>query len=188
MKVTNKEVVVFLADGFEECEGLIVVDLLRRAGINVITASVMGRREITSSHSILIQADMAAEDVDYSGVDMIVLPGGFHGTNNLRESEIVREQCLSFSTGKYVAAICAAPGILAELGLLDEKEATCHPSVEDKMNTAILTHSNVAVADNIITGRGLGAGIPFALELVGILAGPDAAEQVRASICYANAR
>ena len=126
-----------------------------------------------------------AEDVDYTSADMIVLPGGRVGTENLRKSEIVRTRCRAFSAeGKFVAAICAAPSILAELGLLEGKEATCHPDYEDKMEGAVLTHESVAVAGNMITGQGLGAGFPFAFELVRVMAGESEAERIKTAICY----
>ncbi len=180
-----KNVVVFLADGFEECEGLLVVDLLRRAGVNVITASIMGKPDILSSHNVALRADALVEDVDFGAADMIVLPGGLPGTTYLGESQIVREKCLEFAaSGKYVAAICAAPSVLAELGLLEDKPATCHPNFEGKMCGAVVTQESVTVAGNIITGRGLGAGIPFALKLIEILVDKEAAAKVGAAICY----
>ena len=183
-----KQVVVFFAEGFEECEGRLVVDLLRRAGVNVITASIMGKRDIISSHNVALRADALAEDVDFGAADMIVLPGGLPGTTYLGESRIVREKCLEFAApataGKYVAAICAAPSVLAGLGLLEGKPATCHPNFEGKMCGAVVTHESVTVAGNIITGRGLGAGIPFALKLIEILVDKEAAEKVAGSICF----
>ena len=100
----NKTVIVYMADGMEMCECLLTVDILRRAGINVITASVMGRKDIKSSHQVVITADMLAEDVDYSAADMIVLPGGRVGTENLAGSEVVRQQCLEFAANKKAAA------------------------------------------------------------------------------------
>lgn len=185
-----KTAIVFLADGFEECEGLLVVDLLRRAGVEVVTASIMGRKEITSSHGITLQADALAEDVDFDAADMVVLPGGLPGTNYLGESEIVREQCLTFAgasaRAKYVAAICAAPSVLAGLGLLEGKRATCHTNFEDKMPGAIVTRESVTVSDNIITGQGLGAAIPFALKLAEVLVDRKTADEIAAAICYSN--
>ena len=96
--------IVFLADGFEECEGLLVVDLLRRAGLKVVMASIMGRRDVKSSREILIHADCLAENVDYSSAKMIVLPGGRLGTENLRKNDIVLEQCKAFAEEKYVVS------------------------------------------------------------------------------------
>ena len=180
-----KSVIVFLADGFEECEGLLVVDLLRRAGVNVTTASIMGKTEIISSHNVALMADVLAEEADFGAADMIVLPGGLPGTTYLGESLIVREQCLEFAAaGKYVAAICAAPSVLAELGLLEGKPATCHPNFEGKMSGAVVTREGVTVSGNIITGRGLGAGIPFALKLIEILVDKETADKVGGSICF----
>lgn len=179
-----KTVIVFLADGFEECEGLLVVDLLRRAEVKVVTASIMGKTEIKSSHGITLQADALAEDVDFNSADMIVLPGGLPGTTYLGENQIVREQCIAFAKDKYVAAICAAPSVLASLGLLEEKPATCHPAFEGKMAGAVVTHESVSVAENIITGQGLGAGIPFALKLLETLVDKEIADKIAAAISY----
>lgn len=179
-----KTAVVFLADGFEECEGLLVVDLLRRADVKVTIASIMGRTEIKSSHGITLQADALVEDIDFSGVDMVVLPGGIPGTTYLGENQIVVEQCIAFEKDKYVAAICAAPSVLASLGLLEGKSATCHPSFEGKMAGAIVTKEPVTVAGNIITGQGLGAGIPFALKLVETLVDKETADKIAAAISF----
>ena len=176
--------IVFLADGFEECEGLIVVDILRRAGVETVMASVMGRLEIVSSRGIRLQADVLVKDVDFDSVDMVILPGGRTGTENLSESETVRGQCKSFATDKYVAAICAAPSLLAELGLLDGKNATCHPDFEGKMKGAVLTGNSVEKAGNIITGQGLGASFDFAFELVRILVGEEKVQDIKNAICY----
>ena len=176
--------IVFLADGFEECEGLIVVDILRRAGVETVMASVMGRLEIVSSRGIRLKADVLANDVDFDSVDMVILPGGRTGTENLSESETVRGQCKSFATDKYVAAICAAPSLLAELGLLDGKNATCHPDFEGKMKGAVLTGNSVEKAGNIITGQGLGASFDFAFELVRILVGEEKVRDIKNAICY----
>ena len=178
-----KTAIVFLADGLEECEGLIAVDLLRRAGVKVITASVMGRREITSSHHITLLADTCAEDVDFGSADIVILPGGLPGTTYLGENSIVKEQCMAFAKNKYVAAICAAPSVLAGLGLLQGKRATCHPAFEEKLTGAVVTGESVSVDGNIITGQGLGAAIPFALKLVEIIVDRKTAAQIAAAIC-----
>ena len=176
--------IVFLADGFEECEGLIVVDILRRAGVETVMASVMGRPEIVSSRQIRVMADVLAEDVDFNGVDLIVLPGGRLGTENLGKSGIVTAQCRNFAAQKHVAAVCAAPSVLAGLGLLEGKAATCHPDFENAMKGAVLTGESVSVAGNIITGQGLGATFDFAFELVRLLAGEEKVRQIKKAICY----
>ena len=178
-----KKVIVFLADGLEECEALLTVDILRRAGCLVTTASVTGKKEITSSHNVTFMADTLAETVDFEEADMIFLPGGMPGTENLGKSSIVKEQCRIFAESKLVAAICAAPSVLASLGLLEGKRATCHPSFENKMAGAVTRGEQVEVSGNIITGRALGASVQFSLELVKILEGEAAAETVKKAIC-----
>lgn len=179
-----KQAIVMLADGVEECEALLVVDILRRAQIEVTTASIMGRKDIHSAHGICIQADALAEDVDFPAADLLVLPGGLPGTTHLAENALVRTQCLSFAKNRLLAAICAAPSVLASLGLLDGKPATCHPAFESKMGKAVLTHGSVAVADNIITGQGLGAAIPFALALVKALVDEKTADGIARAISF----
>ena len=178
----NGDVVVFLADGFEECEGLLVVDLLRRAGIKVVMASVMGRRDVKSSREILIHADCLAENVDYSNAKMLFLPGGRLGTKNLSKNDIVLEQCKAFAEGKYVAAVCAAPSILAGLKLM--KRATVHSGFKEHMGETEVVDEAVVVDGNIITGQGLGTTIPFALELVKTLVDEKTAERIAKSICF----
>ena len=178
------DVVVLLADGFEECEGLLVVDLLRRAGLKVIMASIMGCRDVRSSRGILIHADCLAENVEYDKARMIVLPGGRIGTDNLSKSELVREQCIAFAADKYIAAVCAAPSVFASLGILEGKRATVHPDYKAKMKDSIVTADSVTVDGNIITGQGLGATIPFALELVKKLVNEEEADRIAKAICY----
>lgn len=181
-EVVSGDVVVFLPDGFEECEGLLVVDLLRRAGLKVIMASTMGRRDVKSSREILIHADCLAENVDYSSAKMIVLPGGRKGTENLSKSDIVLEQCKAFAEDKLVAAVCAAPSILADLELM--KEATVHPDFKNHMGGVEVLDEPVVVDGNIITGQGLGATIPFALKLVEMLVDKVTEDKIASAICY----
>ena len=176
--------VVFLADGFEECEALIVVDILRRAGVETVMASVTERLEIDSSRHVVVKADTMASDIDYNSANLVVLPGGRFGTENLRQNDFVLEKCCEFAEKKYVAAICAAPSIIAGLGLLDGKQATCHPDYENQMHGAILTNKSVAVDGNIITGQGLGATFDFAFEIVRQLIGEEEVHQLKAAICY----
>ena len=127
--------VVFMADGMEMCECLITVDILKRAGIEVVTASVMGKNEVTASHQVKIKAETTVDEVDFADADVIILPGGRVGTENLAANETVIAKCREFAAKngcdpqerKWVAAICAAPSVLSGLGLLDGKHATCHP-------------------------------------------------------------
>lgn len=176
--------IIFLADGLEECEALLVVDLLRRGGVDVTTVSVTGSTKVVSSHGITFFADTTAEDTDYDGADLLILPGGKKGTENLAANDFVRQKCAEFAAKKKVAAICAAPSILASIGLLEGKSATVHPHFEDKMANAELTHTPVAVAGSITTGQALGAAIPFALELLRQLEGEEKVARVRKGICF----
>ena len=178
--------VVFMADGMEMCECLITVDLLRRAGVDVTTASVMGHKEITSSHRVRINADELAENIEFDSKDLIVLPGGRVGTENLSASSIVIDKCREFAgrDDKWIAAICAAPSIFASMGLLDGSHATCHPDFEHAMGNAVLDGENVVISGNIVMGRALGATFDFALTLACILEGEEAADRIRNAICY----
>ena len=188
--------VVFFAEGTEECEALLVVDLLRRAKVEVLVASASGSREILSSHKVHITADALAEEVDYSDVDLVVLPGGIPGTPNLAANKTVTETCAAFAktvtdtcvafakAGKKVAAICAAPSVLAALGLLEGKNATAHAAFQDKLAGAHVLDTEVVVDGNITTSYGLGGAIPFALELVRQLAGEAEADRIRNAIAY----
>lgn len=180
-----KKVCVFLADGFEEIEGLTVVDILRRAGVETETISVMGRKQISGAHKILVEADKLFEEAEIEEADMLVLPGGMPGTLNLKAHEGLREQILAFDRqGKYVAAICAAPSILSELGLLKGKKACAYPSFEDGLDCAEVLKVPAVTDGNITTGRGMGAAIPFALKLTEILCGVEKAEEIRKSVVY----
>lgn len=178
------DVIVFLAEGFEECEALLVVDLLRRAGLKVILASVMDSVDVRSSHEVLITADCLVDNVDYDKAKMLVLPGGSLGTDNLSKSEIVKDHCVAFAKDKYIAAVCAAPIILDRLGLLDRKRISVHPDFKDKIAKAIITNEKVTVEGNIITGQSLGATIPLALKLIEILVDRETAIKVSKEICY----
>ena len=179
------KVIIFLAQGLEECEALVPADLLRRAGVEVTLAAIGGSRTVTGSHNIVIEADTLAEDAALSEYDALFLPGGLPGTTHLAESGLVKEAVLSFhKTDKIISAICAAPSIFGSLGLLEGKNATSHPSFEDKLTGAHVTGHLVDVDGSITTGRGLGAAIPFGLSLVQQLAGREKAEAIAKAIAY----
>lgn len=174
----------FFAPGLEECEGLVVVDLLRRAGVEVCIAAVGRNAEVTGSHKIAVRADCiagrAADDWD-----AVFLPGGIPGTPNLKASHIVRSAVLTAAeNGRIVAAICAAPSILGDWGLLRGRRATCYPGMEDESWGAEMVDADAVRDGNILTGRALGAAIPFALELVEMLMGKPAADKLKEGIVY----
>lgn len=181
------KVCIFLADGFEEIEGLTVVDLVRRAGIEIDTVSITGSETIVGAHSIELKADKLADTVDYSVYDMLVLPGGMPGTNHLKASSLVRDALTkAYASGRYVAAICAAPTVLSDLGLLKGKKACCYESMEGQLEAdgAIVSRDEVVVTDKIITSRGLGTAIPFALSIIESLADKALADKISDSIMY----
>ena len=176
---------VFLADGLEECEGLITVDLLRRAGVEVTTASIHDRTTIYSSHKITFEADCLASSLDTAAYDLVFLPGGLTGTKNLSESALVAETARKQKeSGKLLAAICAAPSVLGNLGLLAGKKATCYPGFDTQLIGAEYTAEPVTEDGNIITGKGMGATIPFALHLIARLEGQEKAVEIRDKIMY----
>ena len=177
-----KKVILFLADGFEDCEAVVTTDLLRRAGIDVKTASVMSNRKVKSAHDIIIMADIMAEDADFAGADMIILPGGGVGTENLKKNALVREKCLDFAKDRMVGAICAAPTVLGSIGLLKGRRATCYPGCEPELEGAQTVPETVVVDGNIITGRSPGAAYAFALEIIRQLEGEACAAEVKAGL------
>lgn len=179
------KVCVFLADGFEEIEGLTVVDILRRAGIETEMVSVMGTKEIRGTHGIMVKADSLFEEADAAGADMLVLPGGMPGTLNLKAHEGLRELLVSFDRQeKMIAAICAAPSILSELGMLKGRNACAYPSFEEELGCEKVLQEPVVTDGHITTGRGMGAAIPFGLRLTSLLSGQEKAEEIRVSIVY----
>ncbi len=179
---------VFLADGFEEVEGLTVVDILRRSAEETKTVSVMGRKTITGSHGIELQADLLFDDIREEDEELLVLPGGMPGTNHLAEHEglarLLKDQD---AAGKKIAAICAAPTVLGGLGLLKGRTAVCYPGMEDQLTGAKIGTNPVEVSGNITTSRGVGTAIPFALSLVSQLKGQTLADQLAQSIVWKKA-
>ena len=180
-------VYVFTADGFEEIEGLTVVDLMRRAGAQVQMVSISDGLAVKGSHGIEIKADTFFEDVDFGQADLLVLPGGMPGTLHLGEHQgLTKLLTETAAQGKRVAAICAAPGVLGGLGLLKEKRAVCYPGFEDKLTGAQVGTEEVVTDGNITTSRGLGTAIPFALELISLLFGQEKAAEIGASVIYSG--
>lgn len=170
---------VFLASGFEEIEALAPVDCLRRAGYDVKIVGV-GAEAIRGSHDIVVGADLTADEILLDdSLEMIILPGGMPGTLNLEASAQV-QKAISFCIehDKFIGAICAAPSILGHLGLLDGKNATCYAGFETQLGSANATGAPVEVAGKIITARGAGVAVEFALTLVGCLKGETAQQKM----------
>ena len=180
-----KKVSVFLADGFEEIEGLTVVDLLRRAGVEVATVSITGDYTIHGAHGIDVQADKLFEDMNYDGQDMLVLPGGMPGTLNLGAHEGLEALLNKFyDERKYLAAICAAPSVFGQYGFLKGRKATSYPGFEEQLTGAECVTDAVVVDEFVITSRGMGTAIPFSLSLIEVLIGSDKANEIGKSIIY----
>ena len=183
--MNKKKVKILMAEGFEEIEALTVVDLLRRANITVDMVSISTKEMVMGGHGILVKTDELLDHMDSTDTDMLVLPGGMPGTVNLESSEQVSTLLHKFyNENKGIAAICAAPRILGELGFLKEKKACCYPGNEAKLLGAIVTEREVEVSENIITSRGAGTAIAFALAMITFLIGKDTAEELGEKIIY----
>ncbi len=180
-----KKIYVFLADGFEEIEALTVVDLLRRAQLEVVTVSIQEKTQVMGSHRIPVTADALFSRTDCSQGDLLVLPGGAVGTQNLEKCRPLLDLVKAYAAqDRKIAAICAAPTILARLRLLDDRKATCYPSMMEELVNARKTTEAVAVDKNITTSRGLGTAVDFSLELIAQLISPEKAKEIAESIVY----
>ena len=180
-----KKTAILFANGYEEVEALTVVDLLRRAKIGCEILSVDDSGQVTGSHGISIGADRNFSGTDFSQYDGVILPGGMPGTTNLAADERVLALLRSFAAaGKLTAAICAAPTVLAKAGLLEGKKAVCYPGVEEQLTGAKVSFDPVAVDGTVITSRGLGTAIPFALSIVQYFEGRERAEALASSVVY----
>ncbi len=167
---------LFLVDGFEEIEALATVDILRRGKVDVTTVSITGKKEVMGSHNIPVIADILFEDTDFSNKDMLILPGGTTALNN---HEGLKEKIKEFyNSGKKIAAICAAPMVLGGLGLLKGKRATAYPGFEQYLDGASFSPEAVIIDGNIITGRGPGFSMQFALTLLEVIKGKEEADKI----------
>ena len=176
---------IFLAEGFEEIEGLMVVDMLRRAGVTVDMVSISDSLQVVGSHAIGVTADKLIKDIDFGAYDLLVLPGGMPGTIHLGECKTLCDEVVkAYENGKKIAAICAAPTVFGKLGLLNGKMACCYPGMEEQLTGAETTTSSVTVDGNIITSRGLGTALDFALTLIEELIDKETADKLAAAVVY----
>jgi 4-methyl-5(b-hydroxyethyl)-thiazole monophosphate biosynthesis len=176
-------VIILLAEGFEEVEAITVIDLLRRAEITVTTVGLR-KKETCGGHGITLLADTTLSHLPI-GFDAVILPGGGIGTKNLAASEpVIRLVKKAFEDGIVCAAICAAPSVFGKAGILQNTRATCYPGFEDQLTGALFIEAAVVRDRNVITGRGVAAAIPFALELITRIEGEEAARQVGEKILY----
>lgn len=196
------DVSVFMADGLEECEALLVVDLLRRSEISVQTVAVHGpgwkgekddRKQIVSSHHIQITCDTSIEDYEPGEEKALVIPGGLPGVDYLKANEKLGHILRDFQKNKvekeegFLAAICAGPTVLADLGLLEGKAVTVYPSRKEELGQNVhYINEDVVLAPGAITGKALGLAIPFALVLISTLKGKETADRVAEEIYYSS--
>ena len=178
------KVFIFLADGFEEIESIAPIDIFRRADIDVTTISVTNEKSVRGAHNMTVVADALFSDADFTTNDLLYLPGGMPGTKNLDAHEGLKNLLLKQAgENKRIAAICAAPSILGKLGLLMGKEAICFPGFENQLMGAILSKEKIIKSGNILTAKGAGVAIQFALKLVEELKGKTEAERIAGAIC-----
>ena len=172
---------MFIAEGFEEIEALCPLDLMRRAGLTVKTVGV-GGSSISGAHGITVNTDLTDNDSLDENAEMIFLPGGMPGTLNLAVSEVVKNAILNaHNNGAYIAAICAAPSILGDMGLLVGKNAVCYPGFEERLTGATVSYDKVVLDGKILTARGMGAALDMGLKIVEIFCGKTAADD----LCHA---
>ena len=181
-------VYILLGTGFEEIEAVAPCDLMRRAGIEVRYAALEGT-EVTGSHGIVIRADLTLNEVKLDDMEMLVLPGGLRGVKSILACEPALELTRkAWDAGKLVCAICAAPTILAQLGIAENRSATCYPGMEDRMGSAKMTGTATARDGRLITGRSAGSAIDFGLELIAALNGKEAADKIAGGIVWRSAQ
>ena len=177
------KILIFFAEGFEEIEGLTVVDLCRRANLDISTVSVTESNKVVSSHNIPIITDKVISEVNFDEADMIVLPGGIPGTPNLAACQTLVDNLIKFNEqGKMLAAICAAPSVLGNNGILDGKKATCYPGFENELKGAEYVVAKSVVSENVITSCGMGGSIEFGLAIVAHYCGQEVAEDMAVKI------
>lgn len=179
------EVLVFAADGLEEVECLGVVDLLRRAGIDTRIVSVNGSQWVTGAHNISIRADEGFDPMECRRAKLLFLPGGMPGTRHLAEHEGLKEELeAAFRENRRIAAICAAPSILGDMGILNEKRAVCFPGFESHLKSAQLVTDKVITDGTVTTSKALGCALDLGLELIKLLRNEELAEQIKKEIYY----
>lgn len=177
----------FIANGTEEVEALIPVDVLRRAGVDILIVSTTGDIVVESAHGVRIVADALIEDINTDDADLLMIPGGIPGAPNLCAHPIVREMIMKqYEAGKLVSAICAGPMIFGSLGIANGKRCTCYPGCEGDISEAEYTAELVTVDGNVITGEGPAAAFPYAYKLCEILCGAETAQALMDGMMYSH--
>lgn len=181
---------IFLAPGFEETEALSTVDVLRRCGIDAITVSILEVPQVTGAHGISVNADKTIKEINLQDANWLILPGGMPGATNLAQCEQLTSALLShYRAGNNIAAICASPAVvLAPLGILDNKQATCYPGFESQAPKAHMTGRAVEISHNVITANGPASTLLFALAIASRTVGSEVANEVAKGMLYSNER
>ena len=175
-------VYMLLGTGFEETEAIAPLDLLRRAGVEVLTVGLNGKL-IYGSHGIGVEADIEIGQMDLTNLEMIILPGGLGGVASIRACEGAMDAVrFAYENGKYTAAICAGPTVLADLGIPNGKNATCYPGCEGQMGSANMVTAAAVIDGTLITGTSAGCAVPFGLALISVLKGQDEADRIAKQI------
>ncbi len=178
-------IAVFFAKGYEEIEALTVVDLCRRAGLDIDMVSVTEEKDVESSHGVVVRMDKTFSQADFDTYDMLVLPGGMPGTKNLEAHGGLMAQIDAFyGAGKYIGAICAAPSIFGHRGMLKGRKACCFPDFEGHLEGAVVTKGPVEIDGHVVTSRGMGTAVDFGLAIVGIFCGQEKADGLARKIVY----
>ena len=173
---------MFLGTGFEETEAIAPLDLLRRADLEIQTVG-LGGKIIYGSHGIGVEADITIDQLDLTQLEMLILPGGLRGVASIRGCKAAMDAIrFAYENDKYTAAICAGPTVLADLGLVDGKKATCYPGCEDRMGSAIMVNAAAVTDGKLITGTSAGCAVPFGLALIAALKGQEEADRIAAQI------
>ena len=176
---------IFLADGYEEIEALAVVDVFRRAGIEMDIVSISEELLTNGSHKIQVMADKLMKDISFEDYDMLILPGGLKGMQNLEACAPLMQQIDAFyAADKYIAAICASPSIFGRRGILEGRQATAYPGSEEELKGATVVDAGAVRTGHVITGRSMGSAIEFALLLVETLLGKEKAVEIAEQIVY----
>lgn len=182
-----KSICIFLAEGFEEVEALFPLDILRRGGLNVKTVSIMGEPTVKGAHGVPVVADCLIEDLKEEDIEMIVLPGGLPGATNLDAHAGIDKLVRNFATAsKPLAAICAAPMVYGNRGLLNGKKATCYPGFDKYLDGAEYTGNMVEIADNFILGKGPAAASAFGFAILEKMAGAAKVAEVKNGMLFAE--
>ena len=175
-------VYVLLGTGFEETEAIAPIDLLRRAGAEVCTVGIQGKL-IYGSHGIGVEADITIDQLDLSDLEMIVLPGGLGGVQSIKGCQAALDAVRhAYAQDKFVAAICAGPTVLAQLGITDGKEAVCYPGCEEDMGSAHMVTAPCVRSGKVITGTSAGCAVPFGLALIAAMKGQEEADRIAKQI------